>query len=77
MPAGIAPPTMGELVLTATLQLGATHDVGETPYGHRRILDVKGGSVTGAKVTATVLTGGFDFELTLSNGAISSSRSTC
>jgi hypothetical protein len=67
---GIVPPSRGTLVFRATLQLGQTHDVGTTQYGHRRILDVKGGSLTGDRVQATFLTGGLELELTLSNGTV-------
>ncbi|WP_437529670.1 DUF3237 family protein [Sorangium sp. So ce726] len=70
MPGGIPLPTRGELVLRATLQLGETHDVGTTQFGHRRLLDVKGGTLTGDKIQATFLTGGMDLELTLSNGSV-------
>ena len=70
MPSGIPDPTRGTLVFRAALQLGATQNVGTTQYGNRRVLDVTGGTLTGDKVTGTVLTGGFDFELTLSNGVI-------
>ncbi|HVT05840.1 MAG TPA: DUF3237 family protein, partial [Polyangia bacterium] len=70
MPAGIAPPAGGTLVFRATLQVTATQDVGTTPYGHRRVLDVGGGTVTGSRLQATVLKGGYDFELTLSNGVV-------
>jgi hypothetical protein len=67
---GIPDPTLGELVFRASLQLGQTHDVGTTQFGKRRILDVTGGTITGTRVNATVLTGGLDLELTLSNGTI-------
>lgn len=67
---GIPPPPSGELLFQATLQLGATQEVGDTPYGHRRILDVKGGTVTGSKLQASFLTGGFKLELALSDGSI-------
>ncbi|HEY5961708.1 MAG TPA: DUF3237 family protein, partial [Polyangiaceae bacterium] len=70
MPDGIPSPTSGTLVFKATLQLGATHDVGNTQFGHRRILDVKGGSLKGDRVEATVMNLGLDLELTLSNGSI-------
>ncbi|WP_437991745.1 DUF3237 domain-containing protein [Sorangium sp. So ce145] len=70
MPDGIPLPTRGELVFRATLQLGETHDVGTTQFGHRRLLDVKGGTLTGDKIQATFLTGGMDLELTLSNGSV-------
>lgn len=70
MAAGIPPPTKGQLVFRATLQVGMNRDAGTTNYGRRRIVDITGGTVTGTRVEATVLTGGFDFELTLSNGTI-------
>ncbi len=67
---GIPPPTAGTLVFSLSLTLSATHDVGNTQFGHRRQLDVSGGSITGDKLKGTVLTGGLDYELTLSNGAM-------
>ncbi|AUX46808.1 cellulosome protein dockerin type I [Sorangium cellulosum] len=70
MPDGIPLPTRGELVFRATLQLGETHEVGTTQFGHRRLLDVTGGTLTGDRIQATVLTGGMDLELTLSNGSV-------
>lgn len=68
-PDGIVAPTRGKLVLTAKLELGEAHDVGATPLGHRRVVDVKGGSLSGDRAKATVLTGGLELELKLSNGA--------
>ena len=70
MAKGIAAPARGTLVFRATLQLTATQDVGTTQYGHRRIFDIGGGTATGSRLQATFLKGGFDFELTLSNGVI-------
>jgi hypothetical protein len=70
MSAGIPAPELGTLLFRATLQLGETHDVGNTQFGHRRILDVKGGTLTGDRVQATFMNLGLDLELTLSNGAI-------
>jgi hypothetical protein len=70
MPEGIPDPTRGTLVFRSTLKLGATHDLGNTQFGHRRILDVKSGTVTGDRVTASVLDLGLDLELTLSNGSV-------
>lgn len=67
---GIPEPTRGTLVFHATLQLGDTQNVGTTQYGARRVLDVKSGTLTGDRVTGTFLTGGFDFELTLSNRVV-------
>ena len=67
---GIPPPSIGTLAFTVTLTVGATHDVGDTQFGHRRQLDVKGGQITGDRLQGTVLTGGLDYELTLSTGAM-------
>ena len=70
MPEGIPSPTAGTLVFSASLTVGAIHDVGNTQYGKRRQLDVSGGTLSGDKLSGTVLTGGLDYELTLSNGAL-------
>ena len=70
MPDGIPPPTRGELVFRASLEIGMNRDAGTTQYGRRKVVDITGGTVTGARVEASVLTGGWDFELTLSNGAV-------
>ncbi|MBW4702279.1 DUF3237 family protein [Micromonospora sp. RL09-050-HVF-A] len=67
--AGLVPPTRGRLVFRATAQLGAIRDVGVTQYGHRRILDIRGGTITGDRINGTILTGGLDLELTLGTGA--------
>jgi hypothetical protein len=70
MPDGIPPPSAGTLAFTVALTVSATHDVGTTQYGKRRQLDVSGGTITGDKLKGSVLTGGLDYELTLSTGAM-------
>jgi hypothetical protein len=70
LPDGIPPPTAGTLAFSVSLTVSATHDVGNTQFGHRRQLDVSGGTITGDKLKGTVVTGGLDYELTLSNGAM-------
>jgi len=70
MPEGIPSPTTGTLVFSVSLTVSATHNVGNTQYGKRRQLDVSGGTITGDKLKGTVLSGGLDYELTLSNGAM-------
>ena len=57
-------------MFSVALTIGATHDVGDTQFGHRRQLDVKSGTITGDKLQGTVQAGGLDYELTLSNGAM-------
>lgn len=70
LPAGIPPPTLGALSFSLSLTVSAIHDVGNTQFGKRRQLDVSGGTITGQKLSGTVLTGGLDYELTLSTGAM-------
>jgi hypothetical protein len=67
---GIPPPTEGNLAFTITLNIRAEHEVGKTPYGKRRLLDVSGGMITGDRLQGTVLTGGLEYELTLDNGVV-------
>lgn len=67
---GIPAPKTGTLAFTVSLTVSAVHDVGNTQFGKRRQLDVSGGTITGDKLKGTVLTGGLDYELTLSNGAM-------
>jgi hypothetical protein len=69
-PEGIVDPTQGELIFRANLSVGAVRDVGATQYGKRRATDITGGAVAGGKLEASFLTGGLDYELTLSNGSI-------
>ena len=70
MPDGIPSPTTGTLVFSVSLTVSATHNVGNTQYGKRRQLDVSGGTISGEKLKGTVLSGGLDYELTLSTGTI-------
>lgn len=69
MPDGIVDPTLGELVFRGSLDVGEVREVGDTPYGTRRVTDITGGDVGDGTLEATFLGGGLDFELTLSNGA--------
>lgn len=70
MPDGIPPPERGEQVFSIMLQYSALHDVGITQFGHRRLFDIKSGTLTGDRIKGTFLTGGLDLELTLSNGSV-------
>ena len=70
MPDGIPSPAAGTLAFSLSLTVSAIHDVGNTQFGKRRQLDVSGGTITGDKLKGTVLTGGLDYELTLSTGAM-------
>ena len=67
---GIPSPTEGELAFTITLDISAEHEVGNTPYGYRRLLDVSGGTIAGDRLQGSVMTGGLQYELELSNGVV-------
>lgn len=70
MPEGIPAPEDGEFVFEVTFNLGEVHDLGQTQYGRRHLIEINGGRVSGSRINATVEDGGLDFQLTLSNGAM-------
>ena len=47
---------------------GAVHDLGPTDVGHRRIIDLDGGTVVGERFRGTVLRGGADWQAVLADG---------
>lgn len=70
MPEGIPNPENGDPIFQVDLKLDRVAEIGKTPYGNRRIAVAGEGTVTGPKLSASVMTGALDFELTLSNGTI-------
>jgi hypothetical protein len=70
LPDGIPPPTHGELLFSASIKVNDVHDVGVTPYGHRRIVDLGAGTLTGDRLSGTLTNGASNFELTLSNDVV-------
>ena len=70
MPGGIPNPESGTLIFETQMKLDRLASLGKTSYGNRRVAVGLEGTVAGPKLSATVMTGALDFELTLSNGAI-------
>lgn len=70
MPDGIPPPHLGTVAFTMTFEYSAVHNVGLTKFGNRRQFDIKSGTIKGERIDGTALSGGLDYELTLSNGSI-------
>ena len=70
MPDGIVRPEAGTLVFELQMPLERAVDIGQTPYGRRRVAIGLEGSIDGPRLSGTVSTGALDFELTLANGAI-------
>jgi len=68
MAEGIPVPERGTLLLEAEVRLDNVYDVGRTPYGQRQVAVTQEGTMKGPRITGTVLPGGLDFDLGLSNG---------
>jgi hypothetical protein len=68
LPGGIPAPEDGTLVAEIEIDLQAPLELGETQFGDRTILLTESGSATG-ELEASVLEGGYDWELTLPSGA--------
>jgi hypothetical protein len=49
-------------VATLTVDVVAPQEVGDTPFGRRRVIPIVGGTVRGADVTGKILPGGADFQ---------------
>ena len=69
-PDGIPVPERGALVFEATMALDQNYDVGRTPYGPRKAYVMRAGTATGPKFSGAVMSGGLDFELAFTNGAM-------
>lgn len=70
MAEGIPSPESGKLIFEMEMKLDRVADIGKTPYGNRRVAVGLEGTVSGPKVSGTVMPGALDFELRLSNGTI-------
>ena len=67
---GIPKPEKGVLVLEADMKLAQIYNPGKTQYGKRQVLTVQSGTITGTGINGTIMSGGLDFQLVLSNGAM-------
>ena len=70
LPGGIPSPETGTLLFTAVMPLERVAAIGRTQYGRRQVVVTQQGTIAGARLSGTVMTGGLDFELTLANGVI-------
>lgn len=70
MPEGIPRPENGTLVFEVTMQLDQIYNIGKTQYGQRQAIIIKSGTISSTKVNGSIQSGGLDFQLNLSNGAI-------
>ena len=56
-------------IFTIHAELAAIMNLGRTPYGERRIIDITGGIVRGPKLSGCILPGGADWQVVRSDGA--------
>ena len=45
-------------------------DLGPTPFGHRRVVNLLGGTVSGARLSGRILPGGSDWQVMAADGAL-------
>jgi hypothetical protein len=70
MPEGIPSPAGAPVAFTATLDVANIREVGDTQFGKRQLIEVNTGTFAGPKLDATLMAGGLDQPLLLSNGAV-------
>lgn len=70
MPEGIPVPERGVPVFEASMKLDQVYEIGKTPYGQRTVYVIQGGTVSGEKITGSVMPGGLDFQVSFSNGSM-------
>jgi hypothetical protein len=56
-------------IFTIHAELAGILNLGRTPYGERRIIDILGGTVDGPKLTGRILPGGADWQIIRADGA--------
>jgi len=67
---GIPGPESGVPIFEVQMSLDRLAKLGKTPYGDRRVAVGLEGKLTGSRLSATVMRGALDFELTLANGVV-------
>jgi hypothetical protein len=64
------PELRSALLFTINIELLGAQDIGATPAGHRRIVQVKGGTFEGEELRGTILPGGGDWIVTRPDGVM-------
>ena len=58
----------GELVFEARVSVAPPLELGETPRGRRRVIHITGGTVSGPRLSGTIIPGGADWQIIRSDG---------
>jgi hypothetical protein len=64
----LEPPPLKSL-FRAQITLAPIRDLGHTPLGHRRIIEITGGSFSGDRLSGRVLPGGADWQILRADGS--------
>lgn len=59
-----------EPIFRVHCELANILDLGSAPFGHRRVVNILGGPVTGAKLNGRVLPGGADWQVMAQDGSL-------
>ena len=59
-----------EPIFSIRCELANILDLGPAPFGHRRVVNILGGTVSGPKFTGHILTGGADWQIVAADGNI-------
>jgi hypothetical protein len=57
-------------IFTIRAELANILDLGPAPFGHRRVVNILGGTVMGARLNGRVLPGGADWQILAADGAV-------
>jgi hypothetical protein len=57
-----------EPIFSLRCELANILDVGRAPLGHRRVVNILGGTVTGARLQGRILPGGADWQIVAADG---------
>jgi hypothetical protein len=69
IPQALVTPSL-RLLYTSIVEVGAPLLVGHSPYGERRIINIKGGAFSGPRLSGHVLSGGADWQVIRSDGIV-------
>lgn len=70
MAGGIPAPEQGTLVFEVNMKFEQSYNLGMTQYGQRQVIIIQSGTIASTRLNASVMSGGLDFQLALSNGAL-------
>src|ERR1043165_9378522 len=59
-----------EPIFRIRCEVASIPDLGSAPFGHRRVVNLLGGTVSGAKLNGRILPGGADWQIMAKDGAL-------